>query len=143
VPLELQAQLEDLCLAAPVARRQAGGVVASGGGAGAGQPQAIIALLTEAEQNLVAGRCEDFYGRQMSPNFRRTTAPKALRALVTSCESRPEVRERLLTALRVARDLAPRYDYAGMRAVYDLRGQGLPFPQLLLEQVDKRWYIAE
>ena len=30
-----------------------------------------------------------------------------------------------------------------MRAIYDLRGQGLPFPQLLLEQVDKRWYIAE
>jgi hypothetical protein len=37
----------------------------------------------------------------------------------------------------------PRYDFAGTRAVYDLRGQGLPYPQLLLEQIDKRWYIAE
>jgi hypothetical protein len=145
VPLELQAKLEDLVSGR--AQVQAAGRIATTDGSSTetapGNPQAINALLTEAERNLVAGNCEDYYNSQMSPNFRRTTAVKALRALITTCESRPEVRERLLVALRVARDLQPRYDYAGTRAVYDLRGQGLPFPQLLLEQIDKRWYIAE
>ena len=145
VPLELQARLEDLVSGR--AQVQAAGRIAATDGstseAAPGNPQAINALLTEAEQNLVAVRCDDYYNKQMSPNFRRTTSAKALRALITTCESRPEIRERLLVALRVARDLMPRYDYAGTRAVYDLRGQGLPFPQLLLEQIDKRWYIAE
>jgi hypothetical protein len=145
LPLELQARLEDLVSGR--AQVQAAGRIAATDGstpeAAPGNPQAINALLTEAEQNLVAVRCDDYYNKQMSPNFRRTTATKALRALITTCESRPEVRERLLAALRVARDLMPRYDFAGTRAVYDLRGQGLPFPQLLLEQIDKRWYIAE
>lgn len=140
VPLELQARLEDLVQGR--AQVQAAARTAPEAEA-PGNPQAIIALLTEAEQNLVAMHCDDFYHKQMSPNFRRTTAVKALRALITTCESRPEVRERLLLALRVARDLMPRYEYAGTRAVYDLRGQGLPFQQLVLEQIDKRWYIAE
>lgn len=140
VPLELQARLEDLVQGR--AQAQAAGRIAPEAEAPA-NPQAIIALLTEAEQNLVAMHCDDFYYKQMSPNFRRTTAVKAQRALITTCESRPEVRERLLLALRVARDLTPRYEYAGTRAVYDLRGQGLPFQQLVLEQIDKRWYIAE
>jgi hypothetical protein len=140
VPLELQAKLEDLVQGR--VQVQAAGRIATEETAPA-NPQAIIALLREAEQNLVAVRCEDFYNRQMSPNFRRTTAVKALRALITTCETRPEVRERVLVALRVAVDLAPRYEYAGTRAVYDLRGQGLPYQQLVLEQIDKRWYIAE
>jgi hypothetical protein len=145
VPLELQARLEDL-VSGRVQVQAAGRIATTDGSSGEtapGNPQAINALLTEAEQNLVAVHCDDYYNKQMSPNFRRTIAVKALKALITTCESRPEVRERLLVALRVARDLQPRYDYAGMRAVYDLRGQGLPFPQLLLEQIDKRWYIAE
>jgi hypothetical protein len=145
VPLELQARLEDLISGR--AQVQAAGRIAATDGSSSetapGNPQAINALLTEAEQNLVAARCDDYYNKQMSPNFRRTTSTKALRALITTCESRAEIRERLLVALRVARDLMPRYDYAGTRAVYDLRGQGLPFAQLLLEQIDKRWYIAE
>ena len=141
VPLELQAKLEDLVQGR--AQVQAAGRIASDSEPLPANTQGIIELLKLAEANLMAGSCEDFYGKQMSPNFRKTTSVKALRALVTSCETRPETRERLLSALRVARDLSPKYDYAGTRAVYDLRGQGLPFPQLLLEQVDKRWYIAE
>jgi hypothetical protein len=103
----------------------------------------VLELLQAAEENLRASRCEDYYSKQMSPNFRRTTAPKALRTLVQACESRAEVRERLLTAMRLARQVTPRLEYAGTRAVYDLRGQGLPFDALVLELFDKQWYIAE
>ncbi len=144
VPLELQARLEDLVSGR--AQVQAAGRIAATDAApetAPGNPKAINELLTQAEQNLVAVHCDDYYNKQMSPNFRRTTSAKALKSLISTCESRPEVRERLLVALRVARDLMPRYDYAGTRAVYDLRGQGLPFAQLLLEQIDKHWYIAE
>jgi UDP-N-acetylglucosamine pyrophosphorylase len=79
----------------------------------------------------------------MSPNFRRTTAPKALRALVSACESREEVRERILAALTLARGTSPQLQYEGTRAVFDLRGKGLPYNQLVVEKVDKRWYIAD
>jgi len=148
IPLELQAQIDDLRAGrvrvnAPAAASVPG---AAGGGAapaGSGSPQAVLELLQAAEENLRAARCDDYYGKQMSPNFRRTTAPKALRTLVQACESRAEVRERLLTALRLARQVAPRFEYAGTRAVYDLRGQGLPFDALVVELFDKQWYIAE
>jgi hypothetical protein len=153
IPLELQAQIDDLRAgrvrvnAPPAASVPAApGAPAAGAGAapaGSGSPQAVLALLQAAEVNLRAARCDDYYGKQMSPNFRRTTAPKALRTLVQACESRAEVRERLLAALRLARQVTPRFEYAGTRAVYDLRGQGLPFDALVVELLDKQWYIAE
>ena len=158
IPLELQAQIDDL--RAGRTRVPTGPAVAAGGppagtvatpsgaasGAApssAGSPQAVLTLLQTAEDNLQAQRCEDYYHKQMSPNFRRTIAPKALRALVTSCTSRAEVRERLITALKLARQVAPRFEYAGTRAIYDLRGHGLPFDSLAVELIDKQWYIAE
>jgi hypothetical protein len=146
LPFELQAQLDDLMTGrtrAPGAAAPATGAATPNKDAPPGNPQAILTLLSDAEKSLVAVHCGDYYGSQMSPNFRRTTASKALRALVTSCENRSDLRERLITALRLARGLAPRYEYAGTRAVFDLRGNGLPFDQLVLEQIDKRWYIAE
>ena len=54
-----------------------------------------------------------------------------------------EPRTTLLAALRAVRTLPPRLEYEGTRAVYDLRGQGLPFQRFVLEQVEKRWYVAE
>jgi hypothetical protein len=162
LPLELQAQIDDLrtgrmrapdmagtrATPAPPAATTVEGSGDAGGGAAAqgatgGSPQAILDLFQAAEENLAASRCEDYYQRQMSPNFRRTLAPRALRTLVGSCQSRAETREPLLAALRIARETAPRFEYAGTRAIYDLRGKGLPFTQLVVEQVDKRWYIAE
>jgi hypothetical protein len=140
LPLELQAQIDDLMtgrvkVGAPAvtAQKETAATI----------PQALLEVLNAAEKNLGAGHCDDYYGAQMSPNFRRTTATKALRALVSTCENRSEIRERLLTALRLSKKLSPRYEYAGTRAVFDLRGNGLPFDQFVLEQVDKRWYIAE
>ena len=147
LPLELQAQIDDLMTGrtrAPNAPAAAATTPSTAATAPPpASPQAILALLSEAETNLKAARCEDYYGKQMSPNFRRTTAVKALRALITSCANRVELREKLLAALALARGLAPRYEYQGTRAIYDLRGNGLPFDRLVLEQIDKRWYIAE
>jgi hypothetical protein len=159
IPLELQAQIDDL----RTGRTRVNTPAVAAGGAGAapagaapapsapgaapassgGSPQALLQVLQAAEENLRASRCEEYYSRQMSPNFRRTTAAKALRALVTSCQSRAEIRERLLAAFTLARNVTPRFEYAGTRAIYDLRGQGLPFDTLVLEQVNRDWYIAE
>jgi hypothetical protein len=153
LPFELQAQLEDLkagrtrapgvTIAPAPASTPQGAAAAPPPAEAPGTPREILDLLDEAAQNLRASRCEEFYSKNMSPNFRRTTAPKALRSLVSACESREEVRERTLAALTLARGIAPQLQYEGTRAVFDLRGKGLPYNQLVVEKVDKRWYIAD
>jgi len=147
LPLELQAQIDDLrtgrvnppgmapATPAPAVAQAAAPAISS--------PQEVIELFDAAEKNLKAGNCDGYYSKQMSPNFRATTGKKALKALIQTCENREELRGQMLTALRLARERAPRFQYAGTRAVYDLTGQGLPYPALVVEQVDKRWYIAE
>ena len=144
LPLELQAQIDDLRSAgcAPGRRHRCAGN-GRHGSAVCDHAAGLLDLFTAAEGNLKAARCEEFYEQQMSPNFRRTTAAKARRTLVTSCETRPEIRDRLLAAMQFAREGDPRHEYAGTRLVYDLKDKGLPFRQFVVEQVDKRWYIAE
>ncbi|MEP7313307.1 MAG: hypothetical protein ABI859_12040 [Pseudomonadota bacterium] len=145
IPLEVQAQIDDLIAGRSRSALLAPAVSAAGAGVttGGGNLQAIVTLLTEATSSLVAGDCADYYGKHMSPNFRRSTAAKALKTLIASCTNRPEVRDTLLAALRGARSRTPRYEYDSTRAVYDLSGEGLPFNRFVLEQVDKRWYVAE
>ncbi len=79
----------------------------------------------------------------MSPNFRRVTGRKALESLVASCQNSMGTRQLLLATLHIVRGLEPRYEDESQRAVYDLSGQGLPYQTFSLEQVDRRWYIAE
>lgn len=146
LPLELQAQIDDLRsgrVPAPAAPAAPAAQVDVPTPAATASPPGIVELFEAAEENLEAGRCEAYYQRQMSPNFRRTLAPKALRTLIGSCESREETRRMLLSTLHLARTATPRFEYAGTRAVYDLRGKGLPFAELVVEQVGERWYIAE
>lgn len=153
LPLELQAQIEDLrsSRGQPIEGRGGEGrpqVAGAGGDSGAGEetpavPRGILELFRAAEENLLAARCEQYYEKQMSPNFRRTTGARALSTLVSACGSREALREQLIAAIRIARARAPRYEYAGTRAVYDLSGQGLPFTRMVLEQVGGDWYIAE
>jgi hypothetical protein len=148
LPLELQAQIDDLRKGR---MRSAAAPPAVAGGTGAqpavpaapAVPQAILQLFDEALANLEAGRCEAYYEKQMSPNFRRTTGTRALRTLISACESRESLRAQYMTAMRVARERAPRFEYAGTRAVFDLAGSGLPFGAWIVEQVNERWYIAE
>jgi hypothetical protein len=94
-------------------------------------------------KNLKDKDCDGYYHKQMSPNFRATTSSKALRALIQTCQNREAWREQTITALQLARGRTPRFEFQGNRAVYDLSRDGLPYPALVLEQVNKRWYIAE
>jgi hypothetical protein len=148
LPSEIEAQIDDLiegrhiavAARAPAAQPSSGRGV--GGGTAAALP-AIVELLQAAQESLDAGRCDEYYGKQMSPNFRRVTGKKALEALVASCQNSMGTRQLLLSTLHIVRGLEPRYENESQRAVYDLSGQGLPFQAFSLEQVDKHWYVAE
>lgn len=106
-------------------------------------PPGIIELLDATEKTLVEGNCEEYYKERMSRNFRRVTSKASLEALINACKKNMGTREMLLSTIRIVRDLTPKLEYDGQRAVYDLTGQGLPFNRFVLEQIDKRWYIAE
>jgi len=141
LPSEIEAQIDDLIEGRriAVAPHQSAAV---GVGTATTLP-AIVELLNAAEKSLSEGKCDEYYAKQMSPNFRRVTGKKALEALVTRCQNSMGTRQLLLSTLHIVRGLAPRYENESQRAVYDLAGQGLPFQTFSLEQVDKHWYIAE
>jgi hypothetical protein len=145
LPTEIEAQIEDLiegrhgtsaAARTPAAQR-------GGGRSTAPAQPGIIELLSTSEKLLSESKCDVYYGKQMSPNFRRVTGKKALAALVAACQNSLGTREMLLATLHIVRALDPRYEYEGQRATYDLTGQGLPFDHFVLEQVDKHWYVAE
>src|SRR5882724_11734041 len=141
LPSEIEAQIDDLIEGRriAVAPRQSAAV---GVGTATTLP-AIVELLNAAEKSLSEGKCDEYYSKQMSPNFRRVTGKKALEALVTSCQNGMGTRQLLLSTLHIVRGVEPRYENESQRAVYDLSGQGLPFQTFSLEVVDKRWYVAE
>ena len=147
VPSEIEAQIDDLMharrsiyasLPPPAATSPRPG--ASGE---AGLPPQIGELLSTAGQALAATNCEDYYQKLMSPNFRKVTSKKALESLINTCKTSMGTREMLSATVRIVKELVPRFEYEGQRAVYDVSGQGLPFDRFVLEQVDKKWYIAE
>lgn len=150
LPSEIEAQIDDLI----AGRRSIMAAARSGAlqpaGASTTSPRApaplqpgIVELLDAAERALSQGNCEEYYESHMSPNFRRVTGRQALTALINTCKNSLGTRQLLLSTLRILRGLEPRYQYEGQRAVFDLSGQGLPFERFVLEQVDRRWYIAE
>jgi hypothetical protein len=148
LPSEIEAQIDDLIEGRHIAiaatpRPASGGQGRAGPSGTAAALPAIVELLNSAEQSLNEGKCDEYYNKQMSPNFRRVTGRKALEALVASCRNGMGTRQLLLATLQIVRALEPRYVDESQRAVYDLSGQGLPFQSFTLEQVDKRWYIAE
>ena len=77
----------------------------------------------------------------MSPNFNRATSKSARKTLITACTNSENTRETMITTLRVVQELTPKYD--GVRAIYDVSGQGLPYDRFVLEKEKDRWYIAE
>jgi hypothetical protein len=145
LPSEIEAQLDDLITGRPIviARIAPGSAMPTSPGNTAATLPAINEMLDRAAESLSNGRCDDYYSKQMSPNFRRVTGKKALEALVTSCQNSMGTRQLLLTTLHIARGLQPRYENESQRAVYDLSGQGLPYQTFSVEQVEKRWYVAE
>lgn len=103
----------------------------------------IMKLLELSSQVLRAGACTTFFVEHMSPNFRNSTSEKALKTIISQCQARDDTRETYLTAIEIAKRLAPQYQQDGARAVYDMTGQGLPFNHFTLEKVGGRWYVAE
>lgn len=135
LPSEIEAQIDDLIEGRTIS-------TTARSGSEDAIPE-IVELLNAAEKSLNDGRCDDYYAKQMSPNFRKVTGEKALEALVSSCQNSMGTRQLLVSTLRIARGLQPRYENQNQRAVYDLSGQGLPFQTFTLEQVDRHWFIAE
>jgi hypothetical protein len=126
-------------------------LVAPANGAGATLPGAprianspdIMNALIAGSAVLRAGDCAAYFNEHMSPTFRSSTSAKALGALIKQCETREETRETYIDALEIAQRLSPKMEQDGLRAVYDMRGQGLPFERFVLEKLDGSWYIAE
>ena len=147
VPSEIEAQIDDLMHARrniyaslPPPTAQAPRPALAGE---SGLPPQIGELLSTAGQDLAATNCEDYYNKLMSPNFRKVTSKKAIESLINTCKMSMGTREMLSATVRIVKELVPRFEYEGQRAVYDVSGQGLPFDRFVLEQVDKKWYIAE
>jgi hypothetical protein len=149
VPTEIEAQIDDIIHARrniyarlpPPALAPPSGPAS--GSADTGIPPAITTLLEEAGNALAVPNCEDYYLKYMSPNFRKVTSKKALDALIHSCKTSLGTRELLVATIRIVKDLVPTFEFEGRRAVYDVSGQGLPFDRFVIEQVDRKWYIAE
>lgn len=149
LPSEVEAQIDDLIYARrniyarlpPPAATQ---LAKPGSAAGeTGVPTAITGLLNDAAKALAVPNCEDYYNKYMSPNFRKVTSKKALDALINSCKTSLGTRELLVATIRIVKDLVPTFELDGSKAVYDVSGQGLPFDRFVIEQVDRKWYIAE
>jgi hypothetical protein len=159
MPSEIEAQIEDLIAGRrtsfamvprspdrnppPVAVASTNGSAAPAAPEGGSTLPGIVTLLEGAEKALNDGNCEFYYKELMSPNFRRVTSKKAMEALIASCKNSMATKEMLLTTVRIVRNLPPRFEYQGQRARYDLAGQGLPYENFSLEQVNKKWFIAE
>jgi hypothetical protein len=142
LPSEIEAQIDDLIEGRHIAVAAHPSVGVRSGGTAAALP-AIVELLNAAQKSLNDGKCDEYYAKQMSPNFRRVTGKKALEALVNSCQNSMGTRQLLLSTLHIVQGLEPRYENESQHAVYDLSGQGLPFQTFSLEQVDRHWFIAE
>jgi hypothetical protein len=149
LPTEIEAQIDDLIharrniyarLPPPAA---APGLKPASGSGDTGIPTAVTTLLDDAAKALAEPNCEDYYNKFMSPNFRKVTSKRALEALINSCKTSMGSREMLVQTMRIVKDLVPTFEFEGRRAVYDVSGQGLPFDRFVIEQVDRKWYIAE
>ena len=103
----------------------------------------LLGALKSGSDTLRRGDCAEFFNEHMSPNFRSMTSTKALATLIKQCQTREDTRETYIAALDLAQRLPPRYEQDGARAIYDMRGQGLPFQRFVLEKVENRWYVAE
>ena len=150
LPTEIEAQIDDLIYARrniyarlPSAAATEGPLRPGSNSGETGIPPAITTLLDDAGKALAVPSCEDYYNKYMSPNFRKVTSKKALEALINSCKISMGTRELLVATVRIVKDLVPTFEFEGRRAVYDVSGQGLPFDRFVIEQVDRKWYIAE
>jgi hypothetical protein len=103
----------------------------------------MLQLLDAGTQVLRDGNCASFFTVYMSPSFRSSKTETALKSLIQQCERNIDTREMYASALEIAKRSSPEMSEDGKRAVYDMRGQGLPFESYSIEKIGDRWYIAE
>ena len=137
VPSELEEKIEAAIAGADVGARDVGESHV------AALDPGIAKVLDAGIAALKDGRCSEYYNDIMSPSFRKATSPAAVKTLISQCEKNAAMRDKSRTTLEIARGLRPRYEYDNTRAVFDMSGQGLPFDRFVVEQLDKKWYIAE
>src|SRR5947207_463129 len=110
LPTEIEAQIEDLIAGrhgtSAAARTPA--ALRGGGRSTAPAQPGIVELLATSEKLLSEGKCDVYYGKQMSPNFRRVTGKKALATLVAACQNSLGTREMLLATLHIVQGHAVR-----------------------------------
>ncbi len=138
LPALLQARVD----AALVAAEDGQGAAGASAPKTANSPE-LISALKAGSDTLRRGDCAEFFNEHMSPGFRSATSAKALATLIKQCATREDTRETYIAALELAQRLPPKLEQDGARAVYDMRGQGLPFQRFVLEKVEDRWYVAE
>jgi hypothetical protein len=137
VPSELEEKIEAAIAGADVGARDVGDSHV------AALDPGIAKILDAGIAALKDGRCSEYYNGLMSPSFRKATSPSAVKTLIAQCEKNASMRDKTRMTLEIARNLKPRYEYDNTRAVFDMSGQGLPFDRFVVEQLDKKWYIAE
>lgn len=138
LPISFQARVDAL-----LAEQTTQSAPATGAAAAGTRDPGILKLIETSTAELRAGDCAAYFNEQMSPNFRKATSDKALKTLITQCQKSEDARETYIAALEVAKRLTPTFENNGARAIYDMRGQGLPFTRYALEKVGDRWFIAE
>lgn len=110
--------------------------------ASANSPE-ILQLFDAGSKVLREGNCTTYFTVYVSPKFRASKSDKALKTLIAQCERSIDTREMYVSALEIARGMSPEMQDNGTRAVYDMKGQGLPFESYTIEKIGARWYIAE
>lgn len=101
------------------------------------------ALLSRGIDLLNKGNCLTYFLDVMEPGFSKTMTQKAFDAIVRSCELNGKTRERYRVGLELSAAREPRVENGGLKLVYDLNGEGLPYDRVTLVKIDNRWYVAE
>ncbi|MFO1468765.1 MAG: hypothetical protein U1F35_20350 [Steroidobacteraceae bacterium] len=109
----------------------------------AAKDPAASALLARGIELLTKGNCLTYFLDVMEPGFSKTMSQKAFDAIVRGCELNDRTREKFRMGLELSQAREPRVENGGLKQVYDLTGEGLPYDKLTLVKIDGRWYVAE
>jgi len=109
----------------------------------AAKDPAAAALLARGIELLNKGNCLTYFLDVMEPGFSKTMTQKSFDAIVRGCELNEKTRERFRVGLELAAAREPKVENGGLKLVYDLNGEGLPYDKVTLVKTDGRWYVAE
>lgn len=140
IPSPIESYVDSVLAAAP---DLAPAVVPSPVPAPAVKDPAAAALLARGIDLLGKGNCLTYFLDVMEPGFSKTMTQKSFDAIVRSCELNDKTRERFRVGLELASARDPKVENGGLKLVYDLNGEGLPYDKVTLVRIDGRWYVSE